>query len=215
MSLDPLGLAAGAGVGGEVTVLTSGITNFFELIPAQAVRGVGMNSELTVVRAGPFANRVVCTYTDKAPSGAAPGPGNVLDVRSFFSDTALATFSLPIQANDFGFGDQFMSSVQYDRTLGTLHHMWYDTRDNATHATVRRYATASYDGGATWLPNLQVSDASSNGALIDGNQYLDYCGVDAIGGCAFGAWFDNSNSTGDNPGGAGSTEIYVSRYAIR
>ena len=211
LSIDPLGAFAGAGFGGEITTPGTSNMSFFEFPPASPVRGFGSNLELTAVRTGPFAGRVLLTYGDEIPLNV--GAGN-FDVRSFFTDNNGLTFSPLNPVNDFSLGSQVMCSVQADRTLGTIYATWYDTRDDATGVLARRYATASFDGGVTWKLNFQVSDASSNGTTMDGNEYLDYCGVDALGGCAFCAHADNSNSTANNPNGGTLTDWLMTRFQI-
>ena len=63
------------------------------------------------------------------------------------------------------------------------------------------YLSQSKDGGATWLPNVQVTNASSNehdcnglfpcNGINYGNQQGDYEGVVAYGGFAYPVWTDS------------------------
>src|SRR5207247_400948 len=68
------------------------------------------------------------------------------------------------------------------------------------------FATYSTNGGATWAANVSLSGSGagtfSNAAdASNGIDYGDYVGTDTYCGVLWGAWGDNSNSTGDNPAG--------------
>jgi hypothetical protein len=59
-------------------------------------------------------------------------------------------------------------------------------------------------------PNLQVSSALSHSSTSP-DQFGDYSGLAYFQGMAHPAWPDTSNSTGDNPSGTRSFDIYTSR----
>ena len=72
------------------------------------------------------------------------------------------------------------------------------------------------NGGANFLAPVRVSDGVSDEdrADPDNNDYGDYTGIAAFGGSAFAVWGDNSNSTGDNPGGNATFDVYVDRVIL-
>ena len=78
------------------------------------------------------------------------------------------------------------------------------------------YVTFSTDGGATFAPAVAASAGVSNAkAAKNGIDFGDYSGLAFFGGVAMAAWSDNSNSTGDNPGGALATfDIYTARVSL-
>ncbi len=73
-----------------------------------------------------------------------------------------AAWSTPVRLNDDApLYDQAFPMLAVD-SLSTVHAFWYDRRDGGA-AGVRSaiYATRSTDGGATWAPNVAVSDAAA------------------------------------------------------
>jgi hypothetical protein len=123
---------------------------------------------------------------------------------------------------------QFNPRVSLDPTTGIVAVAWYDCRnDKGDHGfgdtngipndDVLIYATASKDGGNTFLPNRQLSAGASNAAdAASGVDYGDYSGFAFFGGKMYFAAADNSNSTGDNPDGTLATfDLYVAPIGIR
>src|SRR5262249_12072450 len=90
-----------------------------------------------------------------------------------------------------------------------------DTRNSGTGTTRDTYASASVNGGATFLPNVRVSAQLSNPLA---NPTFDSGDLDLMtfaNGVFYRSWSDNSNSTGDNPAGAGSTfDIYTAAVRL-
>ena len=108
-----------------------------------------------------------------------------------------ATDSLPFAV------DRFNHWLSTDPTNGVVNISFYDTRNDTTGS---RYMTDTYlarssDGGATFAPNVRVSDVSSNehdcdgafpcSAINYGNQQGDYSGIVAYGGIAHPVWTDS------------------------
>jgi hypothetical protein len=91
--------------------------------------------------------------------------------------------------------------------------MWYDSRldlgkggpgdtDGLPNTDAQFWGSFSTDG-MSFMPNFQVSTGTSNSS-VSGNaiDYGDYDGLSFVGGVAYPAWSDNSNSTGTNPDGS-------------
>jgi hypothetical protein len=73
----------------------------------------------------------------------------------------------------------------------------------------------SIDGGATFTPNVQISAGTSNGVAAGGFNFGDYDKMTFANGMFWRTWADNSNSTGDNPDGAGSfQDIYTAKVTV-
>ncbi len=78
------------------------------------------------------------------------------------------------------------------------------------------WATDSTNGGATFAPNFQVSQGTSN--AVDANSFFDtgdYTHAAFVAGSFWPAWSDNSNSTGDNPNGTlHQFDLYTAKVSI-
>jgi hypothetical protein len=93
-----------------------------------------------------------------------------------------------------------------DQETGLVAAVWYDARNDPNNKKVEVFTAVSDDGGATFLPNVLVSDGRSdqsvdNTARKDPDDkfrnYLEYIGVAASGCEVFPVWADNSSDPGD------------------
>src|SRR5205085_1389277 len=122
---------------------------------------------------------------------------------------------------------QFLPRIAIDQTTGNIALAWYDSRndlgqggpadtDGIANDDAQFYATASTDGGQTFLPNIRISAATSNSAKANNDiDYGDYTGLAFQSGRFFPLWSDNSNSTGDNPDGALATlDMYTAKVTL-
>jgi hypothetical protein len=182
----------------------------FRQIPAQSVRTIDANARLTYDRSGgPHTGRVFLTYTD-APDIFS----NATDIFERFSDDDGQTWSLPIRVTDDASGrSHFFPSIAVDQTTGNVAVAWYDCRndpgagpgdtDFRPNDDVEVFATVSFDGGVTFLPNVQVASGPSNSTVIpgfnSGNQFGDYMGLAFHAGRFYPAWVDNNRSLAGNP----------------
>ncbi|HET9051474.1 MAG TPA: sialidase family protein [Candidatus Dormibacteraeota bacterium] len=85
---------------------------------------------------------------------------------------------------------------------GRLDVAWQDARNDDGHLLTDVYYTYSTDGGATWAPNLRVSDASSNRHYGQFANYSDVRGPVGVASDNYGAyiaWDDTRNATDANP----------------
>ncbi len=103
--------------------------------------------------------------------------------------------------DDGGANSQFLPWVDVDQQTGQVVAVWYDARNDANNKKVEVFLAVSDDGGATWKPNVLVSDSPSDMSVDNGSRYLgnflEYIGVASLGGMAFPVWADNSESPGD------------------
>jgi hypothetical protein len=78
-------------------------------------------------------------------------------------------------------------------TTGEIGVSWIDRREDPTGCRYKTYATASTDGGTTWLPNFAVADVASNPTGAD---FLgDYCGTTFRSDGFYSVWVDLRNET--------------------
>ncbi|MEO0973099.1 MAG: hypothetical protein AAFX85_08380 [Pseudomonadota bacterium] len=73
---------------------------------------------------------------------------------------------------------------------GTVHVVFYDTRNSDSRTGVDLYYTFSVDGGVSWNELTRVSSETSAN-LTDGQEWGDYNGVTVIGERIISVWTDN------------------------
>jgi hypothetical protein len=210
--------ADGTGPGGFAGVVNATSTQVggFAPIPAQPSRTIDAEPGLAWDRSGgPFNGRLYLMYTDR-PSTAS----NDTDIYVRYSNDNGSTWSSPVRVNDDPPGNgksQFLPKVALDQTSGYLAVCWYDCRNSAGNNTAEFWATISTDGGQTFLPNVKVSTGTSSAivAAVGSFNFGDYTGLAFHGGTFYPCWADNSNSTGDNPGGTlGTLDVYTARVTV-
>ncbi|MFM1768221.1 MAG: hypothetical protein RJA22_750 [Verrucomicrobiota bacterium] len=216
-ALDPDGLGA-AGFGTPGLAAVSGVGDG-ESIPAQPTRGIDAAAGLAYDR---WSGRLFLVYVDQAGTGS-----GTTDVVVRHSDNHGASWSAARRVNnDLTGRSHFLPRIACDPVTGFAAIAWLDAREDAgdgspadrtpgTNNDVRLFLASSLDGGLTWSPNLRVSEGvSAAAASMNWNNFGEYLALAYQGGTAIPAWPDNSNSTGDNPAGAASMEIYTARVAL-
>jgi hypothetical protein len=213
-SIDPDGLGA-QGLTASVVVTQTNIGSF-DAIPAQPNRTIDAEVNLAWDRTnGPHKGRVYFVYTNESPDESSD-----TDVFLRHSDDNGATWSAPVRVNDTPLGDgksQFQSEIALDQTNGDVAITWLDCRNSATNVTTQVFGTVSQDGGATFLPSVQISKGTSDATTSGAGQfnYGDYDKMDFFKGVFYRTWADNSNSTSDNPAGAnGALDIYTAQVTV-
>ncbi len=88
---------------------------------------------------------------------------------------------------------------------GTFHAIWYDEREDATASIIFHiYYTQSTDAGATWQPDVRISDATSdlNVGIPQGSGWNgaagDYINVSATDTDIYGVWTDTRSGTNED-----------------
>ncbi|MGH2597614.1 MAG: sialidase family protein [Actinomycetota bacterium] len=212
--LGPLGFTPAKVIG------TTNVQQFDPITP-QRSRTVDAETGLawdTLATSAHF-GRLYLLWTDEQPNASSD-----TDIWLRFSDDSGVTWSPPSRVNDVTTNAQFLPRIAIDPTTGNLAVGWHDARndvgdhgpgdtDGKPNTDVMYYLTFSTDGGVTFAPAVQVSVGASNAKdAQNGIDFGDYTGLAFFGGVAMPAWSDNSNATGDNPGGALHTfDIYTAR----
>ena len=176
-------------------------------VPAEFNRGALVYPSCDADRSsGPHRGRLACAWMDLTTAGFS-------DVFLSFSDDKGTTWSAPLPVTDSLTGvDRFNQWLSTDAVTGDVNVSFYDTRNDSTG---KRYETdialaRSTDGGASFDPNVVVTDAKSNehdcagvfpcAAINYGNQQGDYSGLVAFGGLAHPIWTDSRNNLAPAPG---------------
>ena len=216
MNLDADGLGPGL-FGSAISATTTQVGSFVP-IPAQPQRDVDAEAGLAWDRSGgPHNGRVYFLYTDRPNTSSAD-----TDIYVRYSDNNGSTWSSRVRVNDDTVGNgksQFLPRIALDQTTGNIAVSFYDCRNSVSNNTVELWATASTDGGQTFLPNFKVSAGSSSARVTaianNGFDFGDYAGLAFHAGTFYPCWADNSNSTGDNPAGAGGKfDMYTARVTV-
>jgi hypothetical protein len=212
-SLDPDGLGP-AGFSQAAIVNATNVGGNFSVPPQPGPFGTGgrtidAESKLAWDRSGgPHNGRVYIEWTDALQPGSADATG--IFVRH--SDDDGATWSTPdVQAFDTAGMAQFLPSIDVDQTDGSVGLSWYDCRndtgsgpddrDNKPDTDAEIYATASFDGGQTFIPNIKVASGPSNSVTLNPDSMFnfgDYTGLAYTAGTMHPVWADNSTTL---PGG--------------
>ncbi|MDQ3082523.1 MAG: glycoside hydrolase, partial [Gemmatimonadota bacterium] len=97
----------------------------------------------------------------------ARGAGNVPRILFTKSTNAGSTWSTPVAASDNpGTTSVFNPAISTSPDGQTITVSFYSNRDNpGSNTLVDMYLAQSFDGGATWRPNIRVSSTSTNAAL--------------------------------------------------
>jgi len=157
----------------------------------------------------------VVHYAYAGQGQAANDKGDIYYQRS--ADNGL-TWSTPIKLNDDTGGQfktQWMPSVNVNYSSASFHQpldvtvSWYDRRQATTACNVvsdvgcsyYRYGVQSTDNGATWQPNIQISDQlipepAQNDPGVQPCYAGDYDYSTALGSTAFVTWTDGRVSVG-------------------
>ena len=109
---------------------------------------------------------------------------------------------------------QFLPAIAVDPLTGNVGLSWLDARNSTDNTGVQLFSTVSLDHGATVQPNVQVSAGLSHQSGADPNtndmDFGDNNSLSFLSGKLTVVWSDNTNSTGDNPGGIGkSLDVYT------
>jgi hypothetical protein len=214
--LDPDGLGP-QGFCPAIAATTTDVAGFLA-IPAQPRRTIDAEAGLAWDRSGsPRQGRVYLVYTDRPNTTS-----NDTDIYLRWSDNSGTNWSAPIRVNDDPVGNvksQFLPRIALDQTTGNIAVSFYDSRNSAINNTAEYWATASLDGGLSFLPNVKISAGMSSANVVAVSSYKfdfgDYSGLTFFGGMMFPCWGDNSNSTHDNPEGTLTTlEAYAAPVIV-
>jgi hypothetical protein len=217
VNTDADGLGAG-GFGSAVKVTDTNVAKL-DSIAAQPTRTIDAEANLQYDRSGgAHDGRLYLVYTDAAGPPGDTGNDNT-DIYIRHSDTNGATWSSAVKVNDDVTNRaQFLPYLAVDNTTGDLIVSWYDARNDPTnHDAIQYWGAFSEDGGATFLPNFQISEGASNGdAGFDPDfEFGDYSWVDFTHGLALPVWSDNSNALHNNPDGTLSgLDLYTARVEV-
>ena len=185
---------------------------------------------------GTFNGRLYFIYCDTPNTSGLNGSfGPDVNIFERHSDDNGFTWSGPVRVNDFdnGLASHFLPNIVVDQATGIVAAEWWDTRNDLgqglpndangiVNDDAELFISASFDGGVSWAPNVQVTPRASHfagSAPGPGTRPLgpgDYqLSTAFFNGVFYPVWCDNSNSTGDNPNGTFTlTNLYTAQVLI-
>lgn len=139
------------------------------------------------ITGGPYDGHIYVAYMDY-------GPGSETDMYFRRSTDGGDTWSSRVRINDDPYGnscDQFHPWLYVDEQ-GIITVVWLDRRNDPGNLFMDCYLTRSYDGGATFTPNIRVSTVSSDptAGLSTAGVIGEYIGVASMGGKVHPLWTD-------------------------
>ncbi len=185
-------------------------------IPAMCRRKVLIYVSVGIDRSNsPRKGWVYVAWTDRNGSASDPGCTGVTSASN--SNVYLSrsidggnTWSTPVVVHaDLASTDQFNQWMDVDPEDGSIHIIFYDTRDDSGRKRAHVYYVRSNDGGNTWVDETKVTTASTDETSSPadlGNQYGDYNGLVAYRSVAHPVWTDRRAGV---PGG--KEQIFTAR----
>ena len=163
------------------------------------INGIGLCGQTFVAVDRTGTNNNVYMLASVIPFGA----GNGTDVMFARSTDGGQTFSPPHRINDDPINHNkwhFFGTLSVAPN-GRIDVVWYDTRNAADNIQSQLFYSWSTDGGATWAPNVQVSNTFNPQAGFPQNQkigdYITIVSDDTGGNVAYAATFnENPNAVG-------------------
>jgi hypothetical protein len=213
VATDPSGLQM-LGFGAPVDATSVNVDGFHS-VPPQPNRTIDAEGNLAWDHSGGVHNgRLYLGYVDTTG-----GDPNNTDIFVRYSDDGGATWSAPVRVNDDNTTTtQMQPAIAVDQVTGNLAITWYDARNSVADQTVQVFGAVSLDGGLTFTPNFQISDGTSiSPGIANPAYYFDFGDYDHMtfnNGVFWRTWADDSNSTGDNPTGTASLNIYTAQVDV-
>jgi hypothetical protein len=176
-------------------------------VPSMETRRVFIyNSADVDLTDGPYANRVYVAWTDDDNAESGIPANNHARIWVAFSADGGATWNLrtPHETGDISSVDRYHEwlAVAGD---GSVHVIFYDTRNDPTRQSVDLYHSFSTDGGDTWSAPERLTTVSSPN-ISNGFEWGDYNGLSAVMSDVIAVYTDNRNELG---GGGDSVDVYA------
>jgi hypothetical protein len=155
---------------------------------------------------GPFGGSVYASWTDSTAPTSGSASNNHARIQVAYSRDGGTTWntSTPHETADANSVDRWHQWLAVGPD-GTVHAVFYDTRNDPTRTSVDLYWSTSTDGAVTWsTPEKLTSEISPH--IGDFFQFGDYNGLDVVMSELIAVFTDNRNEGG---GTSDSVDIYA------
>lgn len=160
---------------------------------------------------GSFGGNIYAAWTDTTATESTTAANNHARIQVASSSDSGATWTVvtPHKTSDANSVDRWNQWLAVGAD-GTVHVVFYDTRNDATRSSVDLYHSFSTDGAATFSsPTRLTSQSSPN--ISNSFEFGDYNGMDAVMDKAIAIYTDNrqeSSGTGD------SIDVYATAVGV-
>jgi hypothetical protein len=181
------GLFGSGGFAGNVLVRQLHFTGNRVTTPATPRRGFSAYPSIAVDRSGgPFNGRVYIAFTDRFN-------GDDFDIFLTTSTNQGANWSaLGTVGNVEGASStDFFATAAVDPNTGAVGVLYYTTDGAPDNTQINARLAESTDGGSTFVKTNVTTQTSREGSASNGNEFLDYFGLDARNGTLQAFWADN------------------------
>lgn len=187
-----------------VLSVTSDMGKTFQHYDVQADTDGTDYPELAVVPNATGGGYTLVIVTEDYAVDNVAGPQQVHEIITRRSTDGGKTWSPPKRVTDdpvTDFANKFDPQISVAPN-GRVDVGWYDFRNDDGHMLIDVYATYSNDGGATWAPNVRITDRSADrrpGFFVDGGAVRGPLGVASDNYAAHFAFEDTRNATDADP----------------
>ena len=160
---------------------------------------------------GTFGGSVYAAWTDSTATTSSTASANHARIQVAYSRDSGATWatSTPHEIADANTVDRWHQWLAVGED-GTVHVVYYDTRNDPTRTSVDMYWSTSTDGAVTWsTPEKLTSEISPH--MEDGFQFGDYNGLDIVMDELIAVFTDNRNEGGLT---TDSSDIYAAGRVV-
>jgi hypothetical protein len=192
---------------GSASVVGTTNASFIFPIPSMDVREVFVYVSADTDRtAGAYAGSIYAAWTDSTATTGSNPTNNHARIQVAYSRDGGSTWntSTPHETADASSVDRWHQWLAVGED-GTVHVVFYDTRNDATRQSVDMYWSYSTDGAQTWSLPEQLTTAISP-EIEDGFEFGDYNGLDVVMGKLIAIFTDNRNEGG---GASDSVDVYA------
>jgi BNR/Asp-box repeat len=160
---------------------------------------------------GAYGGSIYASWTDTTAPDGSSATANHARIQVAYSRDGGATWNIstPHETDDMESVDRWNQwlAVGLD---GTVHVVFYDTRNDPTRTSVDLYWSTSTDGGVSWGTPAKLSSEISP-HMEDGFQFGDYNGLDVVMSELIAVFSDNRNESG---GTTDSVDIYAAGRTV-
>ena len=160
---------------------------------------------------GPYGGSIYAAWTDTTAADSNTAANNHARIQVAFSRDSGATWSAvtPHETTDADSVDRWNQWLAVGAD-GTVHVIFYDTRNDTSRSSVDLYHSLSTDGAVTFSTPTRLTGVTSPN-IADVFEYGDYNGLDAVMGKTIAIYTDNRQ---ESSGSGDSIDVYATETPV-